>query len=228
MIKAVIFDLDDTLYDEEMFVLGGFRAVAQFLQDRHGLNSEVLYSRMVQLLSREGRGKIFDVILAENGIDGLSVEQMVDVYRSHRPCLKLYPDAENVLKQLKGRVHLGIITDGNTKVQWNKIRALGLDKIVELVIVTDDLGPEYCKLSPVPYQLVMEKLKLDGKNIVYIGDNPNKDFITARQLGWRTIRICRPKGMFSDTRLDCTREADCEIGTLNEITASGVISFADN
>lgn len=217
MIEAVVFDLDDTLYDEEQFVFGGFMAAAGYLADNFGLDKQVSYKRLKQLLREKGRGKIFNDLLAENGLNCALISELIKIYRNHQPDIQLYPDAQEMLQYLQGKVKLGLITDGAANVQWNKIRALGLDKVIDLVVVTDDFGPECCKPNLFPYRLLMERFGLTGQHLVYIGDNPFKDFAPARELGWLTIRVYREKGMLHGVKLDKTREADFEVASLDEI-----------
>jgi putative hydrolase of the HAD superfamily len=59
-IKTVLFDLDDTLYDESAFVTSGFRTVAAHLADRFGVDKQEAFSAVMSVLTTEGRGKVFD------------------------------------------------------------------------------------------------------------------------------------------------------------------------
>ncbi len=217
MVKALVFDLDDTLYDEKQFVSGGFRTVAGYLEDRYGADRQAAYERMRQLLREKGRGKIFDQLLAEKGLDCSLVSDLVEIYRSHQPSLKLYPDAVSLLRRLQGKVKTGLITDGAAKVQWNKIRALGLDKIMDTIVVTDDHGVDCWKPSPFPYLLVTERLGVRPEDCLYVGDNPEKDFVTAKQLGWHTARVLRPGGMCWEMKKEAEYEAEFSISALDEL-----------
>lgn len=217
MSKAVVFDLDDTLYEELQYVYSGFRAVAVHLCSQYGLDEGRSLHRMQELLEESGRGRIFNVVLEENGLDDQLVPELVGVYRNHIPLLQLYPDAQSILSQLHGQAKLGLITDGAAEVQWNKIRALKLETIMDIIVVTGDYGAENWKPSPFPYRRVMEKLKVPPEDCVYIGDNPEKDFITAKQLGWRTIRVCRPGSMCWGIHKDADYEAHFNVFSLMEV-----------
>ncbi len=229
--RAVIFDLDDTLYAERQFVYSGFRAVARYLAGRYGLNEAELLLRMQQLLCDEGRGRIFNRVLQENGLDSSLVSTLVEIYRSHKPVLELCADAREIIGDLRGKAHCseensqdlqpkvmtGLITDGAAKVQWNKIKALGLEDMMDIIIVTDDYGIGCWKPSPVPYRIVMDKLGVLPQSCLYIGDNPEKDFVTARELGWYTVRIRRPGGMCYEIEKTPLYEADYDITDLLQI-----------
>jgi len=64
----IIFDLDDTLYEEMTFVKGGIRAVSSFLENHIQEKSELIYSDLMQILIKHGRGKIFDYFLKTRNV----------------------------------------------------------------------------------------------------------------------------------------------------------------
>jgi putative hydrolase of the HAD superfamily len=189
----VIFDLDDTLYPEIEFVKSGFRAVAHYLSLRYCLDADALFTKMLGLLRREGRGKIFDILLQELGMRGEEmVRLLVFLYRSHSPTIQLYPDAHPTLSLLRERdLRLGIITDGLASVQRKKVQALNLVEMFDLVIYTDEVGRAYWKPSPVPYQVALNLLAIEPQEAVYIGNDLAKDFLGANKLGVCTVQIER-------------------------------------
>ena len=217
MIKALIFDLDDTLYYEKKYVLGAFKEVAYYIGNKHGKNEEKLYIRMKELLEDSGRGKIFNIICEENNFNE-DIKQLIDIYRNSKPKLELYYDSkEFLIWARKQGCKLGIITDGCSKVQWNKIKGLGIETLVDKIIVTDDLGKEFWKPNEESYLDMMEYFNINKNECIYIGDNPNKDFIGARELGIKTIRIIREKGDHIRTFLEKQYEADLNISNLLEL-----------
>lgn len=84
MIKLVIFDLDDTLYNEIDFAHSGFMEVAVFLSNKYGINKEILFNDMVDIFNSQGRGKIFDCI-CENYHFKENIGDLVKIYRYNRP-----------------------------------------------------------------------------------------------------------------------------------------------
>src|SRR4051812_6149568 len=95
--RAVIFDLDDTLYREHDYVRSGFAAVARRLAAEPAAPPErELYGALEQEWRRNGRGRVFDAVLADTGL-AVDVGELVAVYREHEPQLTLYPDAERAL-----------------------------------------------------------------------------------------------------------------------------------
>ncbi|MBE6044711.1 MAG: HAD family hydrolase [Clostridium thermopalmarium] len=216
MIKLVAFDLDDTLYNEKEFVFGAFKEVAKHLSIKYNLCSESLYEDMVAVLKKYGRGKIFNIICKKYDIDE-DIMALVQIYRNSKPRLNLYKDSIEILDKLKDKYKLGLITDGLASVQWNKIRSLNIEDNFDKIIVTDDLGKKYWKPNTLAFNIMKDSFKLSSKECIYIGDNPNKDFIGAKAAGYNTIRIIRKYGDYVHLRLDEEYEADYEVKSLKDI-----------
>lgn len=220
MIKVVIFDLDDTLYYELDYVKSGFRAVSSYINSKYEVSLDEFYQLMLNILEREGRGKVFDLALESLSLPLEEVEHMLTAYRSHFPeGIHLYEDAEYILEKLKreDKYKTGIITDGNSQVQWNKIKSLGLIDLVDEIIVTDDFGVDNRKPAPFAYLRLLKIFNVQAEETVYIGDNPVKDFIGARKLGIKTIRVLREQGMHIEKRMDAVYEADFKVNTLRDL-----------
>lgn len=215
----MIFDLDDTLYEEMCYVREGFQNTARYLAEKYKLSKKSLEEQMEQVLEENGRGKVFDLVCEKFKIKE-EIKTLVECYRNTRPKLELYEDAKRLLEELaRGypEIHTGIITDGNSIVQHNKLEALELEQKIEKIIVTDDLGAEYCKPHPMAYEKMLESFQVKPAEAVYIGDNPKKDFIGAKKLGIHTIRIRRERGSFTGLEAEKGYEAEMEIKNLLEV-----------
>ena len=89
----------------------------------------------------------------------------------------MYPDAERALGRLQVRgVRLGLITDGPLAAQKAKVEALGLPDRFDVIILTDERGRDFWKPDPRAFREMADRLFLDPKSCVYVGDNPEKDF----------------------------------------------------
>ena len=214
--KALVFDLDDTLYNEADFVHGAFKEVAQYLSEKHCIDYNELYQAMLRLLAENGRGRIFNDVCDSYNLDE-DINNIVEIYRNAAPQISLYEDAEHFLKYCRGKCKLGLITDGIFYVQWNKIRMLDLEKYFDSIIVTDDHGKDFWKPSTKPYIKMSAELGVSLDSMVYIGDNPQKDFCGARQLGINTVRVIRETGDHMRLRLERDYEADIEIKNMYEL-----------
>jgi putative hydrolase of the HAD superfamily len=217
MISAIIFDLDDTLFPECEYVLSGFRAVGAWIEENHSIQG---FSHIAEDFFRIGkRGNIFNLVLQELGVqsDEALVPEMVKVYREHRPDITLFDDARWALEHFGPSRKLGIITDGYLITQQNKVKALKIEDCFDVIVYSDEFGREHWKPSEKPYRKIMEKLSCAGNGCMYIADNPRKDFVTAKALGWMTVHIRRPAGEYRHHVPLDGYEADKEIASLFEL-----------
>jgi len=191
--RAVLFDLDDTLYPEIEFVKSGLRFVASYLSSQCHLDREDLFTKMLEILHRDGRGKIFDILLRDLGfLQEEKLKLLVYLYRSHCPAIQPYEDTLPALEHLKkSGLLLGVITDGMASVQRSKVNALELKDLFDVVIYTDEIGREYWKPSVVPYQVALTLLGVEPSEAVYVGNDLSKDFLGANTLGMLTIQVKR-------------------------------------
>lgn len=179
-IKGVIFDLDDTLYPEKEYVRSGYNAVAEYLGNK-------AYSDRLWHFFELGKSAI-DELLKELGREP-EKNAALNVYRSHKPDICLYSGVKEMLKKLRTNgVKTGIITDGRPEGQHNKLLSLGLDKLLDDIIITDELGGEqFRKPCDIAFRILQRRWKFPAAQIVYVGDNPKKDFQAPKQLGMRSI-----------------------------------------
>jgi putative hydrolase of the HAD superfamily len=199
MITTVIFDLDDTLYDETDFCRSGFRAAAPHiaaLSDTY--SADAVFATLWKCFLTGERGSTFNVALARLGIpcDGLLIHKLVEVYRTHLPTLTLPPESRAVLEDLKTKYTLGLLTDGFLPTQRLKVQALGIEHYFRAILYTEELGREFWKPSPRGFEKLMEQLGARPKETVYVADNETKDFIAPNQLGLLTVQLLRPSGLY--------------------------------
>ena len=217
MIKCLIFDLDDTLYYEKTYVLEAFEEVCKYLSSKYRYDYNKIYERCIEILNQYGRGKIFNILCEEYGIDE-DIKKLVEIYRNTKPKLKLYKKSYEVFKFAKeNNLKLALITDGCSKVQWNKIKALGLEEVMDKIIVTDDYGNGYGKPHEKSYKEVLNYFNLKPDECIYIGDNPNKDFIGAKKIGMKTIRIIHKQGDHIHDKINIDFDAELTIKDLSYI-----------
>lgn len=192
-IKAIIFDLDDTLFNEIEYVKSGFNVVAENISNLINKSKEEIFNELLRLFSINTKN-VFDIYIKQNNLENiLNLNRIINLYREHYPKIKLDYEIKNVLLNLKQKYKLGIITDGRPEGQWNKIRALGLDNIIENIIVTDELGGiEYRKPNTKAFEIMIEKFNVKYNEAIYIGDNINKDFIAPNILGMSSILLNNP------------------------------------
>jgi putative hydrolase of the HAD superfamily len=198
---VIVFDLDDTLYDEIDFVKSGFLEVSEYLGDKK------YFEFMWNEFKINGSGKIFDKLIDKFSIKE-DITKLIEIYRFHTPRITLPSSSKKVLKYALN-YKSAIITDGHYITQKNKYQALGLDKYIDLPIFTDFYHTKKPELKP--FKMVMEKFA--DNEYIYISDNPKKDFIAPKELGWKTLRYKNPNGIYKDIE----NNADIEVYSREEI-----------
>lgn len=191
-LKAIVFDLDDTLYSEKEYVRSGFRAIADTLPQIKRME-EKLWQAFEQKKSA-----IDEVLTAEGMYTDELKQNCLSVYRIQQPDIHLYEGAEELLGQFRADGYqLGIITDGRPEGQRAKIKALGLERLVDHIIVTDELGGvEYRKPNKAAFVKMKETLSVAFEEMCYVGDNIKKDFIAPETLGIRAIHFLNADGLY--------------------------------
>lgn len=190
--RLIAFDLDDTIYKEREFVASGYRAIARMLAERYGLDC----AEMVHVMSTAplnpfdslkeyltNRAVQRGIVIKEN------VSWMVNAYRNHLPDIIMSPETYDTLIWLKHCGNrLAMITDGRVTTQSNKIKSLGIDRIIEWrnISISEAVGAE--KYDILPFERIMS-LNDDISEFVYVGDNPMKDFVWPNRLGWITVQL---------------------------------------
>ena len=198
-IRAVVFDLDDTLYAERDYVLSGYRAVARQLGlsgpeaggDRLAQEFEAWLWR--RFLGGQSRGA-FDALNSQFrlGLDAHGIFRLVEAYRSHTPDIRPAAGVPEMLGRLHARFRLALLTDGYMPAQQLKLDALNLRRFFDLIVFTEDLGRSAWKPAPTGFEMVQARLQLTHESLAYVGDNPAKDFVAPNRLGWLTVQVIRP------------------------------------
>jgi putative hydrolase of the HAD superfamily len=224
MVTTVVFDLDDTLYNEIDYCRSGFTAAAEFLTALPQMPSgERIFEVFWQQFTAGNRTKTFNTALEELGIASVEADSdklitdLIEVYRNHVPKITLPADSKDVLDQLTGKYTLALITDGFLPAQKLKVQALGIEKYFKCIIYTEALGREFWKPSPAGFQKLMQILNTEPKNIVYLADNEKKDFIAPNKLGFLTVQIIRPARIHTQSSPETSASAQYVIHDITRL-----------
>ena len=190
--RVFIFDLDDTLYKEIGFLKSAYREIAKVI----------------------GHPKAFDFMLdsylyGDNAFKSViykynlkfTVDQLLDIYRNHKPNISLDQDTATTLDALKARgIIMCLLTDGRSVTQRNKIEALGLYRwfAQEDILISEEYG--HGKPSIECYRYFLDRYP--DAQFTVIGDNPTKDFLTPNKFGWTTICFLDDGQNIHDQKLD--------------------------
>ncbi len=216
-VKVIIFDLDDTLYDEITFVESGFMHVSEYFSKNNNIPKNEFYNKLNYNINKNGRGKVFDTTLKQYKIfSKTNVKKAIMLYRTHSPNIKLREDAVKIIEYLSNlKYPLYIVTDGNKIVQKKKVEALQLNSFFKKILITHNYGKHRAKPSSYCFKKIAKIEKEEYKNIVYIADNINKDFVNIKKLGFKTIRL--RNGMFKNIKKTQEYNAHIELDSLLEL-----------
>lgn len=187
--RAIVFDLDETLYRERRFALGGYRAVARSVRSDFGIDERAAFAMLAWSLRRGRRSRAFQDLSEHFDLPASSIPSWVGTYRTHEPRLRLPRSARRALASLAGSWRLGVLTNGLPEVQASKVRALGIDRIVDAVVYADAYGGG--KPCPAAFLEVLDRLGAEPRQSVFAGDDPVRDIEGAKSVGMKTILVSR-------------------------------------
>lgn len=217
--KAVIFDLDDTLYPEISYCLSGYRVIAKHLCTRAVDTEENLYKKMVSLFNEDSK-MVFNRLLDSYGIgyEKSDIMELIGIYRDHFPDIVFDEGVTELLDELKKRgIKTGLLTDGYKVAQRQKLKALGADRFFDGIIVTDEIGREAWKPSKLGFEILAERFGCKMHDMIYVGDNPNKDFYLSVTAGVKTARVTRENGVYRDAEYFEGIRENYRLETLSDI-----------
>lgn len=217
MIRAIVFDLDNTLVDfMEMKRLAVDAAVHAMIDTGLDLGVEEAKAGIQRVYDREGieYQRVFDdFLLAEHGrIDPRILASGVVAYRrAKEAALVLYPHVTRTLMELmKLGLRLAVVSDAPRREAWLRLCSLNLHHAFDVVVTFDDTGES--KPSPAPFQRVLEELAIDSSEALMIGDWPERDVVGAMKVGMRTVFA-----RYGDTFGTVESGADYEITDIRDL-----------
>ena len=206
--RAVSFDLDDTLYPYEQYVDSGFRAAADLLVDELGVD---LYEAFVEAYGAGHRSDAFDRVLAANGYPDRAVDDMVAAFHSRVGPLEPYPGVRGLLEELGEDYRLAVITDGRNGHE--KLAELGLADVFDAVWVSPERG--VTKREPEPFEVTLAELGVGPSRTIHVGDHPTYDVAVPQKLGVQTVRV--RQGRYANR--DCSVPASVEVTSADEVAS---------
>ncbi len=191
-IKAVIFDLDNTLTDFMKAKSRAIRAAADAMVDAGlGLKPQQVYDRIFAIYDEVGieHQRVFNRFLEEETgkVDDRVLAAGVVAYRHAREAhLVPYPHVRPTLLALvRGGYKLAVVSDAPRFEAWLRLCYLRLLHVFDVVLTHDDTG--HTKPSPVPFQMALERLGVSPSETVMIGDWPERDIVGGLDAGLHTV-----------------------------------------
>lgn len=178
-----VFDLDDTLFQEVDFLRSAYRAIARNIYEHSG---EDIFEEM--FARYKNKENVFAWIVSRYGseVPDLTLDRLLKAYREHMPEINLSRETRDFLDKLhSNETRMGLITDGRSITQRNKLKALGISHYFSDIIISEEFGSE----KPDPRNFLYFQEKYPGSEFYMVADNTKKDFIIPGSLGWTSICI---------------------------------------
>lgn len=217
MIRALLFDLDNTLTDFMKMKEAAIDAAVEGMVDMGlPLDPAEAKAKIYRIYDREGieYQRVFDAFLKEQlgTVPAEILAAGIVHYRRVRDTyLVLYPHVRATLVELLRRgLRLAVVSDAPSLQAWQRLHHLGLEHLFRPVVTFDDTGAR--KPSPQPFLRALELLALGPAEVLMIGDWPERDMIGARAVGMRTVFA-----RYGDTFGTVDSGADFEIDDISEL-----------
>lgn len=199
-VRAVIFDLDDTITDFLSAADAAFMAAFSDIAEEHGVDVGELHARYMELfeefytLHLEGHvnleefrvyrfSRAFELVGLP--VDGSFLDLTVDFQFYYDHELKTFPGVCDVLRELDRVFPLGLITNGPTDAQWRKINKFRLSEIFEVILVSGQLG--ISKPDPRIFDVALEGLRVAPEEAIMVGNSLEHDYQGAMNAGVRFV-----------------------------------------
>ena len=217
LIKGVVFDLDNTLLDfMKMKEFAVKAAIKGMIEAGLLLDEDQAYKEIIGIYEEFGweNQKVFDVFIDKQigYIEHKYLAAGIVAYRRAREAnLMAYPNVHKTLMSLaKLGVKLGVVSDAPSREAWMRLYYLNLYHYFDVVITFDDSGER--KPSSIPFEMALNKLKLQPEDSLMIGDWPERDVVGAKQIGMRTAFA-----VYGDTFGTKHSGADWDIQDISEL-----------
>jgi HAD superfamily hydrolase (TIGR02253 family) len=192
MLKAVIFDLDNTLVDFMLMKRQAIDAAILAMRDAGlKLSTEEIRHGIDEIYNERGMEfqKVFDELMYRkfSKVDYKILSAGVIAYRRAREAaLTPYPHVTMTLIELtKMQLKLGVVSDAPSKEAWLRLCYLNFHHLFDAVVTFEDTGVR--KPNPEPFQKILELLKINPAEALMVGDWAERDVVGASQVGMKTV-----------------------------------------
>ena len=211
--KAVLFDVDETLFDRMLAqkavlalivqqlpqVFSGYapeRVLAAFLKSDQ-IYTDLFNNGAPSEGSRDRRSKLFLQLL---GIDEKYTAKITEFYLRDYPGVKAHVEgAVPVIKQLSQKYQLGVVSNGYTDVQYRKLEAMGLRDLFSCIVLSEEFGIR--KPDPRIFHQAALLLHMQPQECLYVGDSYINDVIGAKNAGMQACWLNRESVTVPDEKI---------------------------
>ena len=217
-LRAVVFDLDDTLYPYAWFRASGFSAVADYLHRTYDCDAREALRELLQAARSEQRGRELQACLAAQRLPADLIDEILNVFRDHVPELNLPGPSRVALRVLRREGwRLGVLTNGDPAIQRRKVAALGLRDLVDTIVYAREVGDRTGKPDTAAFLEVAHQLRVPGPDVVFVGNDERCDVEGALTAGMHAI-LCT--AWTEETAVTAAHRVATRLGDVPEIAAA--------
>ena len=192
MIKAIIFDLDNTLLDfVKMKQFAVKAAITAMIEAGLDVDEKKAYQDIFDLYVNKGweNQQVFDDYLNQTVgkvSNKILAAGIVSYRRAREATLLVYPNVNKTLIELiKMGIQLSVVSDAPSREAWMRLYYLNLHHVFDPVLTFDDTGVR--KPSAKPFEMALDILQSSPDEVLMFGDWPERDVVGAKQIGMKTI-----------------------------------------
>jgi putative hydrolase of the HAD superfamily len=187
--RAVVFDLDDTLYPYRWYVRSGFAAIAAYLERSRNADAKRTFRILLRATRGTHRGRELQHLMATLRLSDAVLPVLIDLMRGHQPRLRLPRPAATALRRLRqDGWRIGILTNGDTPIQARKVAALRVAAHVDTVVYARQHGCGGGKPEAAPFVEIARRLGVAPPHVVVVGDDERCDMAGAEGAGMSALR----------------------------------------
>lgn len=184
MIKAVIFDLDNTLYNEDDYFFEVFKTFC----DKYELNLDEMVENFTDEFKLKSKDYFEDILKKLDFYSSARQNELFEIYKNINCSLHLRKDAYEILDFLQKKdIKIALITNGDLQAQQNKVKTLNLQNFI--VIYAREFGKDCEKPHPISFLKTLKVLNLGPNEAIFVGDNPLTDIKGARNAKIKAYRL---------------------------------------
>jgi len=199
--KAVLFDLDDTLFDHYHSLQAGLAVLQAKYQSlktwplEHLTNTyiellEALHLQVLQGLVTKDQARIRRIqgffLKYDQSLSLTEARSTARLYRkTYQAARQPVPGAVALLKHLRGSARIGVITNNTSLEQHEKLEACGFTPWLDALVISEEVG--VTKPDPAIFEIALKKLDCNPDQAVMVGDSWKVDILGARQAGIRPV-----------------------------------------
>jgi len=193
-IRCVLFDIDDTLYDASFQMsTARLNAIKAMIESGLPTNIEIAYRVLEEIVKEFGphHNRHYDKLLERLGLawNPRVIAAGVIAYRETSPAyLKPYSDTIPVLLKLRqSGYQLGIVSEGRSVKQWQKLIQLGIQHLFHRVVISEDIKED--AVTPEMFKLVLKDLDVLPEETLFVGNQLDTDILCANRAGVVLVRM---------------------------------------